>query len=150
MRSRHAAKACRADRIDGTVDNRLVVVDYKSGTVPNGREVFDGEKPQLALEGALIQKGGFGADLTGREVSMLEYWKINGADEGGKVESRPMTSGKNKIETGELIDQTWEDLRTLIAAYQDQNKAFTARVIRNSDYIDLARQDEWEGGDHDV
>ena len=56
----------------------------------------------------------------------------------------------SEAETGELIDQTWEDLRTLIAAYQDQNKAFTARVIRNSDYIDLARQDEWEGGDHDV
>ena len=48
-----------------------------------------------------------------------------------------------------MIESTWNDLRTLIAAYQDEEKAFTARVIRKGDYIDLARQDEWEGGDHD-
>ena len=141
---------CRADRIDVTVDKKLVVVDYKSGAVPTGKEVFLGDKPQLALEGALIQKGAFGEVPLGQEVTTLEYWKINGADDGGKVETRPSTTGRYKAETSELIDTTWNDLRTLIAAYQDQKKAFTARVIRKGDYIDLARQDEWEGGDHDV
>lgn len=140
---------CRADRIDVTVDKTLVVVDYKSGAVPTGKEVFMGDKPQLALEGALIQKGAFGKVPPGREVAELEYWKINGADEGGKVEIRPSKTGKYKAEAAELIESTWNDLRTLIAAYQDEEKAFTARVIRKGDYIDLARQDEWEGGDHD-
>ena len=141
---------CRADRIDVTVDKTLVVVDYKSGAVPSGKEVFLGDKPQLALEGALIQKGAFGKVPLGQDVTKLEYWKINGADEGGKVEVRPSKIGAYKAETAELIDATWNDLRTLIAAYQDQKQAFTARVIRKGDYIDLARQDEWEGGNHDV
>ena len=32
---------------------------------------------------------------------------------------------------------------------EDEQRPFMARVVRKGDYIELARQDEWEGGDHD-
>lgn len=141
---------CRADRIDVTADKTLVVVDYKSGQLPTGAEVHKGEKPQLALEGALIQKGAFGQVPVGLDVEALEYWQINGTDDGGKISVRaPGGSQKEPVITADLINTTWDDLRTLIATYQNEDRAFIARVVRKGDFIDLARQDEWEGGDHD-
>jgi len=139
---------CRADRIDRTAENDLVVVDYKSGAVPSGADVTSGDKPQLALEAALIGKGAFPKVSGGLTVAGLEYWQINGRDEGGSIEFRPRKdTSAEKIAA--LVDQTWDDLRALIAAYQDENRPFMARVVRKSDYIELARQDEWEGGDFD-
>jgi len=123
-------------------------VDYKSGPVPSGADVTSGDKPQLALEAALIGKGAFPKVSGGLTVAGLEYWQINGRDEGGSIEFRPRKdTSAEKIAA--LVDQTWDDLRALIAAYQDENRPFMARVVRKSDYIELARQDEWEGGDFD-
>ena len=141
---------CRADRIDVTSDKKLVVVDYKSGVMPSNTDVHKGEKPQLALEGALIQKGAFGQVPTGLDVEALEYWQVNGADEGGQIAIRaPGGTQKEPVVAADLIDTTWDDLRALIATYQNEDRAFIARVVRKGDFIDLARQDEWEGGDHD-
>ena len=127
-----------------------MVVDYKSGVMPSNTDVHKGEKPQLALEGALIQKGAFGQVPTGLDVEALEYWQINGSDDGGKISVRaPGGTQKEPVITADLINTTWDDLRTLIATYQNEDRAFIARVVRKGDFIDLARQDEWEGGDHD-
>ena len=86
----------------------------------------------------------------GLDVEALEYWQINGTDDGGKISVRaPGGSQKEPVITADLINTTWDDLRTLIATYQNEDRAFIARVVRKGDFIDLARQDEWEGGDHD-
>ncbi len=139
---------CRADRIDLTSDGAAVIVDYKSGVVPNKRDVNEGRKPQLALEGALIRKGAFEDIAQNADVVAMEYWSINGRGDGGSVEYRPDRDPALDVVTA-LIDDTWDTLRTLIASYQDERRGFMARVIRKGDYIELARQDEWEGSDHD-
>ena len=139
---------CRADRIDVTAENDLVVVDYKSGAVPSGVDVKSGDKPQLALEAALIGKDAFPKVNGALPVAGLEYWQISGRGEGGSIEFRP-GKGASAADISALVDRTWDDLRALIAAYQDEQRPFMARVVRKGDYIELARQDEWEGGDHD-
>ena len=133
---------CSADRIDVTADKTLVVVDYKSGQLPTGTEVHKGEKPQLALEGALIQKGAFGQVPVGLDVEALEYWQINGSDDGGKISVRaPGGTQKEPVITADLINAAWDDLRTLIATYQNEDRAFIARVVRKGDFIEVRHAD---------
>lgn len=54
------------DRVEKD-DDGLVILDYKTGSVPAWREVADGKKPQLALEAWLLG-----------EAAGLEYWKLRG------------------------------------------------------------------------
>ena len=136
---------CRADRVDQTADKNYVIVDYKSGVVPSGTDVREGLKPQLLLEGALIRKGAFEELDPTAEIVGLEYWAVNGRDEGGSIELRPgKKDGPDVVKT--LVDKSWDDLRELLETYEDEKRSFIARVVRNGDYIQLARQDEWEGG----
>ena len=140
---------CRADRVDQAADQSYVIVDYKSGLVPSGKQVETFEKPQLLLEGALIRKGAFKELDPETAISRLEYWSVNGRDEGGSLVIRP-GSKTTPEEVAALVDGSWDKLRELLEEYQDPQRSFLARVVRKGDYIHLSRQDEWEGGHHDV
>ena len=48
-----------ADRIDRLSDGALAIIDYKTGAVPQKRELADGLAPQLPLEAAIGAAGGF-------------------------------------------------------------------------------------------
>jgi hypothetical protein len=50
------------------------ILDYKTGTPPSAAEVRRGEKPQLALEGWLLQQ-------QGETLSSLAYWHLKGFGE---------------------------------------------------------------------
>jgi ATP-dependent helicase/nuclease subunit B len=49
----------RADRIDLMSSGSLSVIDYKTGQVPSQKQVDALLSPQLPLEAAMIQRGGF-------------------------------------------------------------------------------------------
>ena len=77
----------KADRFDRAADGTLEVIDYKTGTVPTGAEVKSGARPQLALEAAMAEHGGF-AGVPAGPVGRLLYWRLSGGDPPGKEEPR--------------------------------------------------------------
>jgi len=104
-----------ADRIDRHTDGSVVIYDYKSGSVPSDAQVREFDK-QLPLEGAIAQAGGF-VDLPPLGVSDLVYI---GLGSGAKTSSVKLDD--------DLINQTWEELGKLIAAYRTGKVGYTARA----------------------
>ena len=74
----------RADRIDRAADGGIEIVDYKSGRVPSTRELDACFSPQLLLEAAMLQAGGF-VDLASDAPVGLAYWQIDGRGVGGRL-----------------------------------------------------------------
>jgi ATP-dependent helicase/nuclease subunit B len=72
----------RADRIERHADGTVVLIDFKTGTVPGAKEIKVGFAPQLTLEGAMALRGAFGLVPPPRSVEGL-YLKLGGKD-GGK------------------------------------------------------------------
>ncbi|HEU5093900.1 MAG TPA: PD-(D/E)XK nuclease family protein, partial [Reyranella sp.] len=73
----------RADRIDEIEPGGWEIIDYKTGRVPSRKELDALFAPQLLLEAAMAERGGFaGIDGKARAVH-LAYWQANGLGEGG-------------------------------------------------------------------
>jgi ATP-dependent helicase/nuclease subunit B len=135
----------RADRIDIGEDGSVVIYDYKTGRPPLPDHVDDLYAPQLPLESAIMQGGGFG-DLGKRLVRELRYIQASGRNDGG--EDRPAAEG-NATELGE---RALMQLARLVERYSDpampyevkrrRAAAFTG-LYRYDEYAHLARVDEW-------
>jgi len=75
----------RADRIDDNGGGAWEVIDYKTGRVPSKKELKALFAPQLLLEAAMAERGGFSA-IKGKPKSVrISYWQANGLGQGGKV-----------------------------------------------------------------
>ena len=75
----------RADRIDEIERGVWEIIDYKTGRVPTNDELEALFAPQLLLEAAMAERGGFDK-ITGSARSVrLAYWQANGLGDGGKV-----------------------------------------------------------------
>ena len=130
-----------ADRIERRADG-LVIVDYKTGTVPREPAVARGLAPQLPLEAAIAEAGGF-ADVPGAPVIALEYWRVSGLAVPGEV--RCIAEG---ADARDLISEALSGLRDLVARFDDPATPYRAvPVARNaprySDYEHLERVKEW-------
>lgn len=76
------AKADRIDRLDaGTWE----VIDYKTGRVPTGEELKALFAPQLLLEAAMAERGGFPKIKSRAKAARVAYWQANGLNDGGKI-----------------------------------------------------------------
>jgi ATP-dependent helicase/nuclease subunit B len=134
----------RADRIDRRADGRFAIFDYKTGTPPTGAQVEAGLAPQLLLEGAMLQAGGFGAELQG-EPGELTYWHIPGGFEPGKA--MPLFKG-DAARCAEMSAVAAEKLQRLVADFDHPEQAYLSQPApgaapRFSDYARLARVAEW-------
>ncbi|GBQ86209.1 nuclease [Gluconacetobacter johannae DSM 13595] len=140
----------RADRVDLDRQGRLALFDYKTGTLPRRRSVIAGWSSQLVLEAAMMERGGFGPELTGRAGELI-YWRLTGGYEPG--EALPVASGE---ELADLVAACWLNLRGLIATYDEVEQPYLSHPYpdegpRFADYAQLARVAEWsaardEGG----
>ena len=75
----------RADRIDAAAADTWEIVDYKTGRVPSAKELEKLFAPQLLLEAAMAEGGGF-ANIASKPKSVrLAYWQANGLGEGGTI-----------------------------------------------------------------
>jgi len=75
----------RADRIDEIEPDGWEIIDYKTGRVPSPKELKALFAPQLLLEAAMAEQGGFGK-IAGRARAVhLSYWQANGLGQGGAV-----------------------------------------------------------------
>lgn len=134
--------AAKADRIDRMADGTLAIIDYKTGEPPKENEVLRGEAPQLPLEAAIAEAGGFeGLEAAG--IAGLEYWRLRGDDKDGVQILKEFDA---------LAEQAREGLSKLIAAFDEPQTAYAALprpylVPRYNEYEHLARVKEWAAGE---
>lgn len=135
----------RADRIDELQDGRVVVYDYKTGTPPNPKHVTELYAPQLPLEAAIAEAGGF-APLGTRDVDRLVYIHASGRQEGGEEQTAsteaPSSLSARALEQLKVLVTYFEDPETPYEVKRRAAPAFES-TYRYDDYEHLARVQEW-------
>ncbi len=137
----------RADRLERRRDGAVALIDYKTGTPPTGPEVAQGYAPQLPLEAAIAENGGF-ALIAPASIGELAFWRLSGGDPAGEV--KWPESDPQKLRA--LIAAALAGVQELIAAFDDPAMPYRAVPIPNqaprySDYAHLERVKEWLAGD---
>ena len=130
----------RADRIDFVNNVGLVIIDYKTGQLPTGKQVASGFKPQLSLEGAIAINGGF-EKIEAAPLSQLIFIQLTGSGIAGKA--MPL-----KLETEEIVDEALDELIKLVNQFNDEKTPYLSSrrpmfQDRSGDYDHLARVKEW-------
>ncbi len=137
---------CKADRIDR--DNQtqgLVLIDYKTGVLPSDNAIELGFAPQLPLEAAIAEAGGFQGILAGA-VTQIAFWKLSGNTPAGEER---LVKGDVAI----LSANARAGLEELIRTFDDPATPYhscprPSAAPRYTDYGHLARVQEWSvGGD---
>ena len=108
----------KADRIDRLVEGGFLLVDYKTGSVPQAKQVQTGFAPQLPLEGAILRSGGF-KGVSG-SAAALEYWRLSGGEPAG--ERCPIDAD----DPGALIDRVVARVEALIERFDDPATPYLA------------------------
>ncbi|MDC0148062.1 double-strand break repair protein AddB [Alphaproteobacteria bacterium] len=131
----------KADRIDRFVDGSYGIIDYKTGSAPSGSAVSQHFAPQLTLEAAILQAGGFAeVGLPAGRVKNLDYLKLTGRTPAGDI--------KHIDATHELVEGALDMLKDLLTNYQNLDQPYTSHIrlrtpVYESAYDHLARFAEW-------
>lgn len=133
----------RVDRIEANTAGDVTIIDYKTGSMPNNKDIFAGNAPQLPLEAVMARAGAFGDDYKDRLFHLL-YWKLSGRHDPGSVQ---IVKSKNYT-TDELIDIAAAELPALFAKYALQSTPYLAtphpdRKNRFQLYEGISRASEW-------
>ena len=129
-----------ADRIDELGTDVWEVIDYKTGRVPTTRELEGLFAPQLLLEAAMAEAGGFKRIKGKAREVILTYWRANGLGDGGEIKD---IKGADKLIPAmlALVDKMAE-------RYADPGMPYVALpqpefVPHFNDYEHLERVAEW-------
>lgn len=130
----------KADRVDRLTGGSLSIVDYKTGGLPQPKDIQLGFAPQLPLEAAMAAAGAFRGVPAG-EVSNLEFWRLTGGDPAGERKA----AGKD---IAALAAAALEGLQALVEKFDDPQTAYLSQpdpehAMRYTDYDHLARVQEW-------
>lgn len=126
---------CRADRIDELANGLARVIDYKTGTVPSKNMVKTGLSPQLTLQAAILEAGGF-PEIGALRTQELAYVKLDGGDPPGEV--RTLDLGSDVLS---VAHQHLAGLTRLLTVYASPAQAYLPRVM-------MKKEDEEGGYDH--
>jgi len=141
--------SARADRIERRADGSFVVLDYKTGAPPTGKQVRLGLSPQLTLEAAILRGGGFNGIDAGSSAGELAYVRISGNNPPGEYKALEL---KIKNETPQLPDEAADyalaQLAELIRKFESETEPYRSMNLpmwtnRYGSYDDLARIKEW-------
>jgi ATP-dependent helicase/nuclease subunit B len=141
--------SARADRIECRADGRFVVLDYKTGTPPTGKQVRMGLSPQLTLEAAILREGGFEGIAAGSSVGELAYVRISGNNPPGEHRALELKLGKETPQPpDEAADYALTQLEVLIRRFENEAEPYRSLNLpmwtnRYGAYDDLARIKEW-------
>lgn len=135
-----------ADRLEERHDGSILLIDFKTGRVPQAKEIKAGFSPQLTLESAMIKDGAFKA-VGARTVWDALYVKLGG---GKGIAQQNITSDKGPS-LNELVQQQFEELIKLLSQFRDPDRSYVPRPFpqfTNSYgvYDHLARVQEWSSG----
>jgi ATP-dependent helicase/nuclease subunit B len=138
----------RADRIDEIEPGGWEIIDYKTGRVPSPKELRALFSPQLLLEAAMAEKGGF-EKINGQARTVhLSYWQANGLGLGGEV--------KEIKESDTLVEAMVALIQRMVAHFAKASTPYAAVPWPEfsphfNDYAHLERIAEWStaGGDEE-
>jgi ATP-dependent helicase/nuclease subunit B len=135
----------RADRIEALPGGQVTIVDHKTGTPPDKRDVATGRAPQLLVEALIAKAGGF-AELGAMDPAALEYFALRGGTPAGEVREAA------NLPVPDLMARAGEGLARLLSFFADPATPYIAMprpaVSRYpGDYDHLARAAEWRGGE---
>lgn len=127
----------RADRIDVLTNGHAAILDYKTGSIPQPKQIKAFLTPQLPLEAAILKSSKFG-DIGPLETDSLLYVRLSGGRTPGEL---------REIGT-DLVAEITERLKQRVADFRDPDSAYLPRVapLRASvpgDYDHLSRVREW-------
>jgi len=136
----------KADRIDRHVNGGLYIIDYKTGVLPSKTKILSGEAPQLPLEAAIANSGGF-EDLNSGLSRALVYVRLDGGDPAGEWR----VIEKN---VPALAEQALSGVAALVGAFDNDSTPYHAvpapdRGLQYGNYQHLARVLEWSSGGED-
>ncbi|WP_022732722.1 double-strand break repair protein AddB [Thalassospira lucentensis] len=139
----------RADRIDALRDGGIAIIDYKTGAPPSQGDVANGFAPQLPLEAAIAEKGGFGDVPAGPPASMA-FWKLSGGDPAGEIVE--INTNRMKTTPAALAHEAVDGVNDLAAAFADPATPYLSvphpdHAPKYSDYVHLSRRREWMGSE---
>lgn len=140
----------RADRLDRLGDGSLMILDYKTGSLPTREALEDGRAPQLPLEAALAIEGAFEKVPRGA-VRALTYWRLTGGQEPG--EEKPMM--EEAADVAELAERSLASLGALVDRFLLGEAPFLARphparAPKGGEYDHLSRIAEWADAEDDA
>ncbi|MEB3701371.1 Double-strand break repair protein AddB [Candidatus Bealeia paramacronuclearis] len=133
----------KADRLDLYPEGRVAVIDYKTGVPPTSQDVELGFAPQLPLEAAILQEGGF-ETLGVREPLSLAFWWLKNTGAGGEIKHI-------KEDAPLLAIQAFDGFFNLLEFYEDPNQGYAAeplpeKALQYNDYEGVSRAKEWRRG----
>src|SRR3984957_9959077 len=141
--------SARADRIERRAGGSFVILDYKTGTPPTGKQVRMGLSPQLTLGAAILREGGVDGIEAGSSVGELAYVRISGNNPPGEHTALKL---RLKNETpqppDEAADYALAQLETLIRKFESEAEPYRSLNLpmwtnRYGSSDDLARIKEW-------
>ncbi len=115
--------SARADRIDFLQSGGARLIDYKSGAPPSAKDVKAGFSPQLTLEAAMLQQGGF-EGLPSLETEQAIYLKLGGAAGGEEKHA----GGKSE-KILELAEQHFAGLKMLLDAFACEDTPYLSPPV---------------------
>lgn len=140
----------RADRIERRENGDIAILDYKTGTVPEPKDVQNGTSPQLPLEAVMARNGAFGEAFAG-PVAELGYVKLSGRHAPG--EDKPLFAEKPET-LQRVIAAAAEALPRLFEYYASPETPYLAqpnplRPHAHDAYGGVSRIAEWGADGHD-
>lgn len=136
----------RADRIEKRRGGGYTVIDYKTGQHRTGPQVSTGLAPQLTLEAAILQGGGFAGVPAGITEELL-YVLLKGGEQSGDEKPVKFTDGTAQMQAERALAR----LAELVRKFDDANVPYRSLVhpmwtTHYGDYDHLARVKEWSAG----
>ena len=142
--------SARADRIERRHDGSYVILDYKTGQPPTGKQVRMGLSPQLTLEAAILREGGFKDIPADSSVGELVYVRLSGNNPPGEQRSLELKVRNNDAPQAPdaAADYARLELEKLIRKFENENEPYRSLNLpmwtsRYGTYDDLARIKEW-------
>ena len=129
-----------ADRVDFETNDKLTLLDYKTGSVPAPKDIRSGLSPQLTLEALIACTGGFDG-IDAREVGKLQYIKLSGARPAGEVIEVKSDVDVLLVEAKDGIEHLMRTFNKPETPYLSTPRPALAPRYRAYDH--LSRRSEW-------
>jgi RecB family exonuclease len=128
--------SAKADRIDRAHDGSLVVIDYKSGTMPAKNEIYAYDR-QLLIEAVMAEAGVFD-NVPPAEVSDMVHVGIGRKPQLASIDTEKIDLASVPGELASLL------LRYASATQGYASRRFMEKSNYSGDYDHLARFGEWD------